>query len=613
MNGPEAQGPAEPHPIFSDFVTKFRDADVEAARQAVRHCGVVDFLNSRINATKSKAGRPATIPIEALLVGMLITALDGKGCLISEVSKTLYWRLSKPAMRLLNLRPLPKARSNREELRQRWMIERRARGALHRVLAVLDPSIHPKGKSMLWEDLRKLDRNLTDDEIEDRQRALSIVCNSILLAAYDHLPERVKRKYRGSACIDATPLRIHARGYGVDSEVASSDPDAGYYARLGDHTETGDPHLRTVMYAYDLNLMVAVDDWLGDRQYLPAIPYAMHLDRPGVDPAGASRRMMAFLSHRDHRPRYLAGDGLYALADPDAFHNPARAVGWQLVMPVLDGHLGVQAEMEGLIMVEGNWYCPSIPSTLIDATLDFRERTISEAEYDQRISARGAYRARLKGTNTSGNQRWACPASGSHPSVICALKSRSEDHKFIGGPVLGVRLKDRVIPDPDTRTNGVWPRPCRQEAVTIQGDRRSESGPRNLAADRYRQALIFGTHEHTDTYNALRQSQEGLHGFAKDDAYEALGTPGKRRVKGRAAQSLFAAFLLAAAGIRKVRTFLRCAAQDENGDLYVRRRPRKGEHATTHLPPGSPGSRGDPAVDESLPDAGPGVRPTVKS
>ena len=63
-------------------------------------------------------------------------------------------------------------------------------------------------------------------------------------------------------------------------------------------------------------------------------------------------------------------------------------------------------------------------------------------------------------------------------------------------------------------------------------------------------------------------------------------------------QSVFAAFLLAAAGIHKVRIFLRDALTDDNGDLHVPRRPRKGEHATTPLPPGTPGTRGDPAFDE---------------
>jgi hypothetical protein len=100
------------------------------------------------------------------------------------------------------------------------------------------------------------------------------------------------------------------------------------------------------------------------------------------------------------------------------------------------------------------------------------------------------------------------------------------------------------------------------------------------------------------TYNALRQAQEGLHEFVKDEAKEALASPGKRRIRGLAAQSFFSAVLLAAAAVRKVRVFLRNALTDSNGHLYVLRRKRKGEHATTHLPPGTKGTRGSPD-DES--------------
>lgn len=598
-NGPGAVGEDDTHGVFAEFYTMFADRDVDAVFDAVRQSKVVEFVEHRVEARKDKKGRPTAVKYRALIVAMLLTAIDGKGCLASEIAKTMYRRLSPTAMALLDLDPLPNATTRTMERQQQWMIEKRTRGALHRLLSVLDPSIHPKGKAMPWEQLRALDRSLTDEEIQERQAALSVFCQSVLQTPYNLLPTKVKQKYRGSACIDATPLRIHARGFSVDSDRASTDPDAAYYARTGDHSEDGDPTFRKAFYAYDINLMVAVCDHLGDRQYMPALPYAMHLDRPGVDPAGAARRMFASLARTQHQPRYLAGDGLYALADPDTFHTPARETGWKLVLPIMDGHTGVQASMEGLLLVDGHWYCPSIPQVLIDAVDDFRAKTIDLDVYRQRIKARESYSARFKGTNASGTERYGCPASGSHPSVICALKPKSEDQKFIGGPVLGVRLKDRIIPDPATQTNGVWPKPCRQESVTL--DVHTRIGDGAVAAARYTQDLVFGTDEHTCTYNALRQSQEGLHGFAKDDAYEALGTPGKRRIKGRAAQSVFAAFLLAAAGIRKVRVFLRNAIIDDNGDRYVPRRPRKGEHATTHLPPGSVGTRGDPAYDN--PDA----------
>ncbi|MFC6285526.1 hypothetical protein ACFP3Q_06300 [Nocardioides sp. GCM10027113] len=610
MNGPDAVGADQPHPLFEEFVTKFDDRDVQSVFDAIRHSDVAELIEQRVEAAKVKKGRETALTYRALIVGMLLTAIDGKGCLASEVAKTLYRRLNPPAMRLLDITPLPAPATATEARRQQWMVQKRVRQALHRLLSVLDPSIHPKGRAMPWVDLRTLDRHLTDEEIEERQAALSVFCNSVLQTPYDLLPTSVKRKYRGSAGMDATPLRIHARGRRVDDLNASTDPDAGYYVRTGDHAEGDDPKVKKAFYAYDINLIVAVCDHLGPNQYLPALPYVMHLDRPGIDPSGAARRMMAFLHDKGHQPRYLAGDGLYANADPDAFHTPARDIGWQLVLPILDDDLGIQTSLEGLLMVEGTWYCPSIPDKLINATKHFRAGDITLAEYQQRIAARETYRARFKGTNKSGSQRWSCAASGTHPSVICENKDKSKQNPFIGGPVLGVRLKDRAIPDPATQTNGIWPKPCRQDSVTINPTPLGTTDPDTAttedqsrhAAARYTQDLIFGTAEHTNTYNALRQAQEGLHGFAKDDAYEALGTPGKRRIMGRAAQSVFAAFLLAAAGIRKVRVFLRNALRDSNDDLYVPRRRRKGEHATSHLPPGTKGTRGDPDYDASDPD-----------
>lgn len=47
---------------------------------------------------------------------------------------------------------------------------------------------------------------------------------------------------------------------------------------------------------------------------------------------------------------------------------------------------------------------------------------------------------------------------------------------------------------------------------------------------------------------------------------------------------MMAAFLLAAAGLRKVDAFMREAQQDENGDLYVMRRPRSDKPSP---PPGT--------------------------
>ncbi len=107
-----------------------------------------------------------------------------------------------------------------------------------------------------------------------------------------------------------------------------------------------------------------------------------------------------------------------------------------------------------------------------------------------------------------------------------------------------------------------------------------------LDGAKFRQPLVYGSDKHTDLFNTLRQSQEGMHGFVKDEDNEALGAPGKRRVRGKGAQSVFDAFLLAAASIRKIRAIITERQEDSDETIYVPRKPRKGEHARTGLPAG---------------------------
>jgi hypothetical protein len=78
-------------------------------------------------------------------------------------------------------------------------------------------------------------------------------------------------------------------------------------------------------------------------------------------------------------------------------------------------------------------------------------------------------------------------------------------------------------------------------------------------------------------YAGLRSSNEGLHGYIKDGAHEALDDPGRRRVQGVAAQSFFVALLVMAANIRKIQSLLLWSETSENGGALrvVRRRRTK--------------------------------------
>ena len=118
------------------------------------------------------------------------------------------------------------------------------------------------------------------------------------------------------------------------------------------------------------------------------------------------------------------------------------------------------------------------------------------------------------------------------------------------------------------------PRLCRQTAITIAPD----------VGARYRQDLPYGSPAWHERYATLRNTIEGLNGYAKDTAHQALAQPARRRVRGIAAQSIFTALLLIAANIRKIRAWRAMTASDKAS--ITRRARRRRTSLRDYLPDG---------------------------
>jgi hypothetical protein len=127
---------------------------------------------------------------------------------------------------------------------------------------------------------------------------------------------------------------------------------------------------------------------------------------------------------------------------------------------------------------------------------------------------------------------------------------------------------------------------CTQQSVTVPPE----------AGAKFAQPLLYGSDEWQAAYATLRSTNEGMNGFLKDGAREALGDPQRRRIRGVAAQSVFVALLLCAANLRKIDRFLIQAAAEAAGT--VRRRTRR---------------RRTRAIDEWLPEQPPPTTPVTGS
>ncbi len=565
--------------IPEEVTTEFKDRTVEAAIAFIDKAGFVGFVDDAYAAMKVKKGRKALLSTRAVMVGMQLAVRDDRPLLLTEIRTILFSRISPRMQRILDIPDDPRP-TGQVELRM-WK-ERTAvlvRRAFHRMLAPIDPSVMPKNRIISADDALPLKKALSMEEQQARVVALDWVCNQIVEAAYLQLPQRVRDRHQAKTpgyAIDGTPLPLFAHGRKLDGNVLSTDADGGWYVREGDHADpnetpkgsrgkfkrTNSKHI----WARDIHLVVTADASHPTRLYMPGgLPLALTSDVPGRDPAGAARRLFANLRERGHQPGPLAGDVLYTDQDPDKFQTPARSEGYDLVLGYGSEQEGVQgAHSSGALLLEGTYVAPCIPDDLKDATTRLRNGDITTAEYKAFIKARVEYKMRTKATADPAKgikERLTCPAGGPNPTAMCALKPKSMNPRPTRQPDGAVVDLRRHINHRKVLTDGHAPKVCSQESITLTED----------DGAKYRQSRMFGSDDHTSIYYRLRSSQEGVHGSAKAEAGVALANAGRRRVRGWAAQQLFAALLFAETATRRIHTWLTNAKEDRNGDLYVDR------------------------------------------
>jgi len=288
----------------------------------------------------------------------------------------------------------------------------------------------------------------------------------------------------------------------------------------------------------------------GDVPTYPNLALGVVLGRPGQDPGGTGARLLAAVRRRGWPAGFVGADRGYTQALPERFHLPVRALGYSLVMDYKVTELGRQANSQGAVMVDGAFYCPAMPEALVMTSHDKRAGTIDEKTFSERISARRPWRlVRKSGPDQDGYERFACPAQGDHPHLCCPLRPEA---KALGQvPV----LSPPAVP----------PKACTQSSITVAPD----------IGARHRQDLAYGSEEWASTYAAYRNTIEGWNGFVKDPAHEALAAPGRRRVRGIAAQSIFVTLLLMAANFRKIAAFRQMVAEGRAANVAERARRRR--------------------------------------
>jgi hypothetical protein len=482
-------------------------------------------------ALAKPTGRRRALPVRAVLTALLCLALDDRPLHLTEATRVLFCRISDASRTLLGVTGTITGR------RGFLAAYRRVRYCFHALLSVADPSALPKNRRLTPGQLTAASKKMTPEQAKAARGRLEALINSLLEASTSVLDDDERAACDGCTGLDATAVPLFSRGPSRRAGLAASDPDGGWYVREGDHRDREDHKGKTLKkIAWALEATIATTARPpGAEPQCPNLAIGLALARPGEDPGGTGARVLTSAAARGHMAGWLGFDRAYTAALPARFHLPARALGYSPVMDYRADQLGIQANSQGALLVEGTWYCPALPEPLISATADLRDHAIDQHAYQAKITARTPYQLKHKdGPDADGYQRLSCPAAGERPRLICPLREASLAPRD-GRP--------KIFSPPQDP-----PKICRQTAITIAPD----------TGARYRQDLPYGTPAWHARYATLRNTIEGLNGYAKDPAHEAPAQPARRRVRGIAAQSVFTALLLMAANIRKIRA---CRAQ----------------------------------------------------
>lgn len=562
-------GPARAHtPIIADH-------QVQAAITIVESTGICARLaqwrsHDRERESKGPGGRPATLDDRAVLVLLILLALEHSPLLVSRMAEAVSRRLSVQARVMLGI-----DLSGIAEVDFYYRTWR----AVHSLLWVIDPFPAPRNWLLTkaeWADVLAA-RDPVDSE--RKQARLDWVANQLMEATLRMIPRDVRRKWKGNVCIDATPVAAFGkRGTTKKSDLVSIEPDAAWYVREADHRDPGDDRgkqYRKVAWGWEATLAVmSTNDPSGGDEF-PYLVAAIGFGKPGHDVSGHGTRAFASIAKRAHPSGYAIADRAYfPNSKPEDLQLPLRALGYKLVFDYRDDQLGVTANHAGAIQVEGAWYCPAMPKVLVDATIDYRvNKSIDEATCAQRIEQRRQYLLRPKEQpDADGHVPMRCPAAGASATAVCPLK-----------PAVGNKSGRTRIPVTPAHPDRI----CTNTS--------SVSFPPGAGA-KYAQHLHYGSCKWQATYSTARNTIEGFNGYVKDANHEALDQPGRRRVRGYTAQYLFATLLVMSANIRRLRAFMEKAKADTAGvvSITAKRKPRRRDVLGNYRPDTGTPATGDP-------------------
>lgn len=491
--------------------------------------------------TTGRGGRRPLLNDRAVIALMLIAAIDQTPLLATRLA-ALADQLQPEAKQLLGI----PATLTDESYAAVWR-------AIHRFLKLIDPYPISRYTITPRDEYEQRVAELDPALIVERRARLDMMANMIVQSAYRALLDRkTRRKWEGNVALDATylPVPSHAMFDG-----RTTDHQAGWYSRTAETHSPFDEKGRRrkdSKFGYELTVAIQTANDPHTAADFPLLALGVTFEKPAATPALLGLIALKAVSELGMPVGKFIADRNYSPSQKQhKFQIPVTLMGYQTVCDFKVDQLGIKRGHRGANQIEGSWYCPSMPEPLVNATIDWRNKTIDLATFQARIKQRRAYKLKAKELPAAnGSQPLMCPAVGPGATAACPLKPDSQI-----GPNVATRVRIRPPDKPDA----------------ICTNATSVSFPITAGA-KYGQHFDFMSQEWKDWYG-LRSTVESFNAYIKDTNYEAAGSADRRRIRGLPAQYIFLAISVLAANIRKIRTWV--LGRPVNPQKRITRRQRQ--------------------------------------
>lgn len=520
---------------------------------------------------KHAGGRPVVIDDRAVLSAVMYLRSEGRRIHVTELQHLFAYRLTPQARDELRLRVCKSPDTGDFHVdAERWY--HRARRALIRVIVLMDAWPGPRVMTTRPDRVQILSLRDKNAQRLRQERAAQFATAMLLMPLKIFLPDLEETYRTGALSVDQTALHVFsARGIrrkdkksGVEMAKIRPDGtevdrwvlemDAGYYPRKfsSENRESSDSRASTPDHEWMWALTtIATNAAAG----LPKLIVGTSLNAPNKEIADETLRPVRELAAHGFTPAHLTGDRGYVQLGAAKYQSKLRDMGIKPLVSYKKTQLGISGGVAGSLQVEGDHYCPSTPKPLLNASVEFENKTIDGHTWESRIEERGKYRLRRKEKpDERGHYPMVCPAYGPQATVECPLRAIHPNSSKKPKPA----IKDGDLPIAPDHV-------CTQTSVDF--------GPED--GIEHAQAIRYGTKEWRNTYKSDRQVVESLNNELKTGA-EKLDDSTSRPMRGLAAQSFIILTGIVQINIRRIAKYLLELRRSTPKRTYDRRRDTEG-------------------------------------